>query len=165
VTAAAGPAPAPPTPLARKLGIVAGSRVLVENLPGDAGALLGELPAGVRLGTRLRGCVDVVLIFVTTEKQLRALFPAATTRLQPAGGLWVAWPKRASRLHGDLGFATVQTVGLEAGLVDNKSCSVDADWQALRFVVRRRDRPPRDSGALDHHRRQQRPPGGRRLSR
>jgi hypothetical protein len=37
----------------------------------------------------------------------------------------------------------VQQVGLDAGLVDNKSCSIDERWQALRFVYRRGDRPQR----------------------
>jgi len=35
----------------------------------------------------------------------------------------------------------VQSVGLAAGLVDNKSCAIDGDWQALRFVYRKADRP------------------------
>jgi hypothetical protein len=34
----------------------------------------------------------------------------------------------------------VQETGLSAGLVDNKSCAIDADWQALRFVRRLRNR-------------------------
>ncbi len=55
-------------------------------------------------------------------------------------GLWVAWPKKASRLETDLDFETVQGTGLAAGLVDNKSASIDADWQALRFVYRLSDR-------------------------
>jgi hypothetical protein len=59
----------------------------------------------------------------------------------PAEGLWVAWPKKASKLETDLDFATVQQIGLDAGLVDNKSCAIDDEWQALRFVYRLEDRP------------------------
>ena len=61
--------------------------------------------------------------------------------LDPADGLWVAWPKRSSGIESDLDFATVQAVGLGHGLVDNKSCSIDDAWQALRFVYRVKDRP------------------------
>lgn len=61
--------------------------------------------------------------------------------VSPSGGLWVAWPKKASRVATDLSFEEVQSIGLEAGLIDNKSCSIDEDWQALRFVIRREDRP------------------------
>jgi hypothetical protein len=59
-----------------------------------------------------------------------------------ADGLWIAWPKKASKLETDLDFETVQRIGLDAGLVDNKSVAVDGDWQAVRFVYRLIDRPP-----------------------
>ena len=58
----------------------------------------------------------------------------------PADGLWIAWPKKASKLETDLDFDAVQSAGLAAGLVDNKSCSIDESWQALRFVYRLMDR-------------------------
>jgi hypothetical protein len=61
--------------------------------------------------------------------------------LAPADGLWVAWPKKASKLETDLDFPTVQEIGLGAGLVDNKSAAIDGDWQAVRFVYRKVDRP------------------------
>jgi hypothetical protein len=56
-------------------------------------------------------------------------------------GLWIAWPKKASKLETDLDFAAVQEIGLAAGLVDNKSAAIDEDWQAVRFVYRKADRP------------------------
>ena len=34
----------------------------------------------------------------------------------------------------------MQETGLAAGLVDNKSCAIDHNWQALRFVYRKTDR-------------------------
>jgi hypothetical protein len=61
--------------------------------------------------------------------------------LDPADGLWIAWPKKASKLETDLDFDTVQQTGLAHGLVDNKSCSIDERWQGLRFVYRLVDRP------------------------
>ena len=62
-------------------------------------------------------------------------------REAPADGLWVAWPKKASKIETDLDFAAVQAIGLAGGLVDNKSASVDGEWQAVRFVYRKDDRP------------------------
>jgi hypothetical protein len=62
--------------------------------------------------------------------------------LGPADGLWIAWPKKASGIETDLDFAAVESVGLGAGLVDNKSCAVDESWQAVRFVYRLEDRGP-----------------------
>jgi hypothetical protein len=53
----------------------------------------------------------------------------------------VAWPKKAAKIETDLDFDTVQRIGLEAGLVDNKSAAIDDEWQAVRFVYRKSDRP------------------------
>ena len=83
----------------------------------------------------------VVVFFTTSRDDLARRFAALKKTLDPADGLWVAWPKKASKLETDLDFETVQRVGLDAGLVDNKSCAIDGDWQALRFVYRLEDRP------------------------
>jgi hypothetical protein len=85
--------------------------------------------------------VGVVVLFTTSAEELRRRFGALKHTLEPADGLWVAWPKRASKIASDLDFAKVQEIGLEHGLVDNKSCSIDDDWQALRFVYRLKHRP------------------------
>jgi hypothetical protein len=63
--------------------------------------------------------------------------------LDPADGLWIAWPKKAAGIESDLDFDAVQRIGLDAGLVDNKSCAIDERWQAVRFVRRIQDRPRR----------------------
>jgi len=83
---------------------------------------------------------EVVVLFTTSREELERRFEALKATLAPADGLWVAWPKKASGIETDLDFETVQSVGLAAGLVDNKSCAIDADWQALRFVIRVADR-------------------------
>src|SRR5918995_111469 len=75
-----------------------------------------------------------------TLADLRRRFPAAVRALDPAGRLWVAWPKRAARVDTDLTFEIVQRLGLDAELVDNKSASVDDVYQGPQFVIRLRDR-------------------------
>ena len=85
--------------------------------------------------------VEVVVLFTTSGSELKRRFRALKKTLAPADGLWVAWPKKASKLETDLDFATVQQIGLDAGLVDNKSAAIDDAWQAVRFVYRREDRP------------------------
>jgi hypothetical protein len=82
-----------------------------------------------------------VLVFFTTQRsELERRFESLKGTLDPADGLWIAWPKKASKLETDLDFDTVQSVGLDAGLVDNKSAAIDESWQALRFVNRKEDR-------------------------
>jgi hypothetical protein len=85
--------------------------------------------------------VGVLVSFVTTRAELEERFPALKDTLAPADGLWVAWPKKAAKIEGDLDFELVQEIGLAHGLVDNKSCAIDERWQALRFVYRLEDRP------------------------
>src|SRR5262249_49505715 len=84
--------------------------------------------------------VEVVVLFTTSRVELKRRFTALKQTLAPADGLWVAWPKKASKIQTDLDFATVQQIGLDAGLVDNKSAAIDDAWQAVRFVYRRTDR-------------------------
>jgi len=84
---------------------------------------------------------EVVVLFTTTREELERRFEALKATLAPADGLWVAWPKKVSKIETDLTFDEVQRIGLDAGLVDNKSAAVDDDWQAVRFVYRLRDRP------------------------
>jgi hypothetical protein len=84
--------------------------------------------------------VGVVVFFTTSRADLEQRFATLKETLAPADGLWVAWPKKASKLETDLDFAAVQEIGLEAGLVDNKSAAIDDDWQAVRFVYRLADR-------------------------
>ena len=85
--------------------------------------------------------IEVVVLFTTSRGELERRFAALKATLAPADRLWVAWPKKAARIETDLDFAIVQRVGLEHGLVDNKSAAVDATWQAVQFVYRREDRP------------------------
>lgn len=82
----------------------------------------------------------VLVFFTTSRDDLEQRFAALEATLDPADGLWVAWPKKAAQIETDLTFEAVQEVGLGHGLVDNKSCAIDENWQALRFVYRLRDR-------------------------
>jgi hypothetical protein len=128
------------TPLPKKLGVREGSRVLIVGEPDGFRRSLGRLPPRTDIRQRARGPLEVVLIFATELRQLRRRFPALVRALDPAGRLWVAWPKRAARIDTDLRFEVVQRLGLDAGLVDNKSASIDEVYQGLQFVYRLEDR-------------------------
>ena len=82
----------------------------------------------------------VVVFFTTSRADLERRFAELKATLDSADGLWIAWPKQTAKIDTDLDFATVQQIGLDHGLVDNKSCAIDERWQALRFVYRLRDR-------------------------
>jgi len=132
------------TPLPRKLGIKPGARLGLVRAPIDFAATLGELPAGVvpRAVAGGRGRFDVIVCFTRSARDLARDLPALRERLDPAGGLWIGWPKKSSGVATDVTEADVRARGLAAGLVDNKVCAIDEVWSGLRFVVRLADRPP-----------------------
>jgi hypothetical protein len=133
-----------PTPLFRKLGIKPGHRVAFVEAPADFQRTLGPLPAGcqqVPEGDDDAESLDVIVCFGFSQAALRQTFGEWKRRLAASGGLWLCWPKKASGVPTDLADMVVQKIGLDGGLVDNKICSIDATWSAMRFVLRLRDRP------------------------
>jgi len=128
------------TPLAQKLGIKAGARLLLADAPAAFADWVAPLPEGVTLvGPRAKG-VDVAVLFERRAAALRARFARAARALAPNGGLWVAWPKRSAKVPTDLTEGVVREIGLAAGLVDNKVCAISEVWSGLRFVYRLKDR-------------------------
>jgi hypothetical protein len=129
------------TPLVSKLGIKPGTTLALIGAPDGFDDTLGELPDGVTVRRRLQGRLDVIVAFYVERSALERRLPALRDALQPAGGLWIAWPKRASGVATDVSETVVRELGLAAGLVDNKVCAIDAVWSGLRLVYRLRDRP------------------------
>jgi hypothetical protein len=125
------------TPLVRKLGFKPGQRVAYIDAPDHFPALLGELPDGVDVRSGLRRPLDLVVCFVTERAALERRLPAVRPRLDPAGMLWIAWPKRSSGVVTDMTEDVVREVALPTGLVDTKVCAIDETWSGLRLVVRR----------------------------
>ncbi len=133
------------TPLPKKLGIQLGHRVLFLSAP--AGFVEGLGPLGIIATSRAADDAAGVLVpqnvivwFTSSLDALRTAFPTTAAQLHKAGGLWVAWPKRASRVPTDVTEDRVRDVALAAGLVDNKVCAIDEVWSGLRCVYRLRDR-------------------------
>jgi hypothetical protein len=130
------------TPLVTKLGIKPGGRLAFVRAPdGFLDGTLGPLPDGVRVSARGRGPLDVIVAFFVSRASLERRLPTLRGALDPAGGLWIAWPKRASGVATDVNENVVRELGLAAGLVDNKVCAIDEVWSGLRLVYRLRDRP------------------------
>ena len=130
------------TPLIQKLGLKGGCRLSV--LGGPDGFLESlDLPESVTVATSLAGksAFDVIVCFVMSQAELLRRFDACAKRLDPAGGFWVAWPKKASGVPTDLTEDRVREVALAAGLVDNKVCAIDGTWSGLRLVGPVKDRP------------------------
>jgi hypothetical protein len=125
------------TPLPKKLGIAAGSSLALVGAPSG---FLPELPDGVTVKRQARGRADVVVAFFTERADFERRIEALGTMIFPAGGLWVAWPKRASGVPTTMDEHVVREVVLPRGLVDNKVCAIDGTWSGLRVVWRKERR-------------------------
>ena len=131
------------TPLAKKLGIKEDSRIALVNAPENFENELGELPDRVEFVKRLTNSLDIILLFVLTERALARDFARLAKKLATNGMIWIAWPKKSSGVTTDLTFERVQRIGLDAGLVDVKICAIDDTWSGLKFVYRVKDRASR----------------------
>ena len=143
------------TPLPKKLGIKPGARVGLAGAPDGFGTLLEPLPDGARVeagasaaagaeeavppGTVLPGTgpFDVIVFFTVEQAELAGRLSELRARMAPAAGLWIAWPKRASRVPTDMTEDVIREIALPTGLVDNKVCAIDPVWSGLRLVIRR----------------------------
>ncbi len=118
------------TPLPKKLGIKPGSRVLV--LGGEVDTGEGEVVDA--------GPADVIVAFFTERAAFASSLPDLRAQMVPNAGLWIAWPKRASKVPTDMTEDVVREVALNLSpptLVDNKVCAIDATWSGLRLVIRK----------------------------
>jgi hypothetical protein len=125
------------TPLVKKLGFVPDMSVVLLDAPSNFSDLLGEIPSGVKVSRRLTGPADLVLIFVQYAADLATKVLALKSAVSPDGMVWVAWPKRASKMPTDLTENIIREIVLPTGLVDVKVCAIDETWSGLKLVIRK----------------------------
>jgi hypothetical protein len=128
------------TPLARKLGIGEDDEVAVIGAPnGFADKLEAEVAGLAVIRTDLEevSLFDVIVAFMTWRVDLESSLDRLRARMAPACGLWIAWPKRTSKVPTDMTENVIREVALPTGLVDNKVCAIDQTWSGLRLVIRR----------------------------
>jgi hypothetical protein len=125
------------TPLVKKLGVRNGCVVALLDAPEDFERKLGPLPDGAAVRRGARGAADLVLLFARSMRGLEKGFPRAARLLKQGGGIWIAWPKKASGVATDLSETSVRHFGLRASFVDYKVCAIDDTWSGLLFARRR----------------------------
>ena len=126
--------------LVQKIGLKAGHRLALTGEPEGFIKELAPLPDGVAIATGGNKPLDCVILFADQARTLEARISRWAARLTPAGMLWVAWPKKASKVATDVTEGLVRSTGLGAGLVDVKICAVNDIWSGLKFVRRLKDR-------------------------
>ena len=126
--------------LVEKLGIKPRTRIAIVDPPRGYRVTLGKLPDGVTVSANLRGTLPFIQCFVVSRDMLESRLPALLRALEPAGALWISWPKKASGVPTDVTEDVVRAVALPTGLVDVKVAAVDDVWSGLKLVRRLRNR-------------------------
>lgn len=125
------------TPLAKKLGITAGTRVLLMHAPTDYQALLEPLPVGVIFTRKLGAATQVVHLFAERAAALRKELTGLRRHMPADTAIWVSWPKQASKRPTDLTENVIRSIALPLGLVDIKVCAVNEVWSGLKLMLRK----------------------------
>lgn len=123
------------TPLAKKLGLKPGLRLLVRGAPDDYAAITGFDLGSCQVLARV-AAFDFGHAFVRSRAELQQTLDALTPVLDDRGMLWISWPKKASKIATDLNEDGVRELALPRGLVDVKVCAVDAVWSGLKLMRR-----------------------------
>lgn len=126
------------TPLAKKLGIVAGSEVLVLGAPVDFRALLQPIPTGVRFTSKPTANTSLAHVFITDKSDLSKSLALLRQKLKTDAPVWVSWPKTSSGVLSNVTEEIVRQVALPLGYVDIKVCAVSDVWSGLKLVVRKK---------------------------
>ena len=128
------------TPLPQKLGIKAGTRVIVINAPANYRVLLGKLPDDVEFANQLDAGARFVHLFATKRRELEKRLPQLRKQLCDDGTLWISWPKKSANVPTDVTEDVIRAVALPLGLVDVKVCAVNEIWSGLKLMIRREQR-------------------------
>lgn len=123
-------------PLAVKLGIKPGSRVVLIDAPDRFERVLNGLPEGVDLAYDAKGPRDLTILFSRSAAEFEAKLPELT-RVCRDSRFWVAWPKLTSRLRSDLREPYIREKAIERGFVDYKVCAIDETWSGLLFTKKK----------------------------
>lgn len=125
------------TPLAKKLGITAGSEVLVLGAPADYESLLEPLPDDVRFKKKPGPTIGLAHVFTTKKTDLSERLTTLRDKLSAETPVWVSWPKKSSGVQSDVTEDVIREVALPLGYVDIKVCAVSETWSGLKLVVRK----------------------------
>jgi hypothetical protein len=128
------------TPLAKKLGFNGGMRLWWEEMPDSVRAEIEAERLQLNLLASPEPPIDAAHIFVTERADLDAKLHELMPLLDPAGMIWVSWPKKAAKVPTDISEDVIRDVALPMHLVDVKVCSVDDIWSGLKLVIRKTHR-------------------------
>lgn len=115
-------------PLAERLQVKAGRTLAVVGADADLDGSVGARDVRCEVAG-----ADVILLFVASRADLEAQLPVVLAESPPNAILWLAYPKLASSLAGDLSRDVIHQLAPSHGLDTVAQIAIDADWSALRL--------------------------------
>jgi len=128
------------TPLAKKLGIKPGFKLMLVNAPDHYLNLFTDLPPDTIFTHNPTELKDLIHLFVKDKAEYTGQLLQLKKQMVQNGSIWVSWPKKASKIPTDISEDFIRNYALDNGLVDVKVCAVDEIWSGLKLVIRLKDR-------------------------
>jgi hypothetical protein len=128
------------TPLAKKLGIQPNAELFVYNKPKEYEQLIGPMPEGVKIVSKMTKTTDLIHMFSSNKLELANVLKTTMEQMKPNAAIWVSWPKKSSKVATDITEDIIREIALPMGLVDIKVCAVDETWSGLKLVIRKKNR-------------------------
>ena len=128
-------------PLAAKLGLKPPLKLWTIGAPPEYPSWLGDLPQGVAVVSKPGESLQAAHVFATERATLETWLAKLRKQLDPAGFVWISWPKKASKVPTDITEDVIRDVALPMGFVDVKVCAVSDVWSGLKLVIRKSERP------------------------
>jgi len=125
------------TPLTKKLSLKDGMRVWFLDMPESVRAEIEESELTLSEDEVPTPGLNAAHIFVTDRDIMEQHLATLREMIDPAGQVWVSWPKKASKVETDITEDMIREVALPMGFVDIKVCAVDAVWSGLKLVIRK----------------------------
>ena len=126
------------TPLALKLNLKDGMRVWWDGMPQSVRAEIDRESFALDLLAAPEPGLKAAHIFVTRYADMEAKLGTLRPLIDPAGFVWVSWPKRASKVKTNITEDRIRDAILPAtDWVDVKVCAVDDSWSGLKLVIRK----------------------------
>jgi hypothetical protein len=131
------------TPLAQKLGLKDGQRVLWISLPKELKDLrksrnfIEIAEAGWESFTDGDPGYDLIHGFTTSRQVLETSAKPLMETIDRDGSIWISWPKKASKVPTDITEDVIRDVVLPIGLVDVKVAAVSEVWSGLKLMIRK----------------------------
>ena len=120
-------------PVARKLGMNRGMSALIIAPPPGYLKLLRPVPDGLTVSSTVDGVYPFVQVFATRLSEVRRFAQGLSKHAAPNALVWISYPKKTSKLAGDLSRDVIRKAMSCAGWRAVSIVAIDEVWSALRF--------------------------------